>query len=346
MKLNLYILLTCIICITNSYGCNITNSQKINGNGTINNPYQIYSEIQFINFAKSFPQNSSYIQCRDLDFSNINFVGFGNLTNPYEGEYNGNSYIIRNYAFNYKNKQITEYVGLFRVTSGATIRNIIIDIKINNTNRFGVVQNLRYVGALIGFSNGKNNGSTIKPTIIDNTYIKTDVITANDFYCGIFGRMNYTNIYNSIFITKNIISSHSDGVNSISCYIANSIIRNIYINAKLLYLDNQMIFDSSISYCSAGFGVIKNSTLENILYKFNVELPEIDILPPINIGGFSSSLYFTNISNIIFTGDFILDNKLFNTQIGNTNLSIGYVAGSDYYSNFGQNIYYVNIKKN
>jgi hypothetical protein len=323
--------------------CNCQNLSVINGNGNLSNPFQICSTSQFLIFSRNFPLTSSYKLCRNLDFRNVTFIPFGNLSNPFEGNFDGNNLKISNYRFNFPTSTMTEYVGLFRATSGAYIHDLYLETMVSEFNNNGVRQYLRYVGALIGLSGGKNISSTIRPTIIKNIIIDANVTTSIDYYNGVFGYVRDTNVENCIFNTENIINFGSDAVNSITYYTKNSNFKNIVITAKLNYVGPPRLFDTSISYCSAGFGIVYQSVLSNIFYTFSISVPQFNTRLPINLGAFSAYLRESNITNVFFLGNFNVGNNKFDVKIGqDNNVSIGYVSGSQLNSNFQGNVYFVN----
>lgn len=324
--------------------CNCQNLSVINGNGNLSNPYQICSTSQFLIFSRNFPLSGSYKLCRNLDFWNVAFIPFGNLSNPFEGNFDGNNLKISNYRFNFPTSVMTEYVGLFRATSGAYIHDLYLQTMVSEFNNNGVRQNLRYVGALIGLSSGKNISSVIRPTIIKNVFVNVNVTTSIDYYNGVFGYVRNTNVENCIFNTENIINFGSDAVNSITYYTKNSNFKNVVITAKLNYVGPQRLFDTSISYCSAGFGIVYQSVLSNIFYTFSFSVPQFNARLPINLGAFSAYLRESNITNVFFSGNFNVGNNNFDVKIGqDNNVSIGYVSGSQLNSNFQGNVYFVNV---
>lgn len=330
--------------ITNINACNCENTTAVRGTGEVLNPYQMCTPSEFVQYASFFPKTSSYIVCANLDFSNTTFVPFGNLSNPFEGEFNGNNFKISNYKFDFPTSTYTEYVGLFRATAGAYIHDIYIDISMNNYNRFGVMQKLRYVGSLIGSSNGKMVNNTMKQTVIKNIYVNTNVLTPTDYYNGVFGYVNNTNIYNSVFNVTSVISYGSDAVNSIAYTIENSLFKNLYVFTKLSFVGNPRYFDDSISYCSAGFGIVSYTNITDTFHTFDVQLPKFNTKTPVNLGGFSAYLTNSFVKNVFLSGKFLVDNKSYMTQIGtDNNKSIGYISGSQFNTDLQNNVYFVNV---
>lgn len=314
------------------------------GNGNTTNPYQICSIVQFNQYATFYPITSSYKLCVNLDFANATLVPFGNLTHPFEGEFDGNNMKITNYLFDFPTSIFTEYVGLFRSTAGAFIHDLYIQTALSNYNRVGTLQNLRYVGALIGTSNGKVVNGTVKQTVVKNINANINVLVPNDYYNGIFGYINNTHVYNCFFNITNIIGYGSDAVNSILYISENSVFNNLYVTTQLSFVGNPQFFDSSISYSSAGFGIASKTNFTDIFYTFNVQLPKFNKNTPVNLGAFSGYLRDSMVTNVFFSGKFTVNNNSYNIQIGkDNNVSIGYISGSQFNSKFLNNVFFVNV---
>ena len=121
-----------------------------NGEGTINEPYLIKNIEDLIYLSghtgvwdsgKYFLQTAD-IDCYQVDLSGnrIEFSSIGTYANPFTGSYDGQGYKISNLYINRGSSE--NYYGFFRVTSGATLKNIILE----NVDITGH----SYLGALVG----------------------------------------------------------------------------------------------------------------------------------------------------------------------------------------------------
>ena len=121
----------------------------VGGDGTVGAPYQ----IQNVDQLQAMWDNLSahYVLINDIDASGTvnwdNDAGFepiGNLSDPFNGTFDGNGYIISDLLIN---RTSTNYVGLFGSTSGTfEIKKIgLVDVDVSGT---------RYVGALVGDNYG------------------------------------------------------------------------------------------------------------------------------------------------------------------------------------------------
>jgi len=142
-----------------------------NGDGTINNPYEIVTlEDLYWVFCSDTVWNKYFIQTADIDALQTaawdNFRPIGNEDNKFTGTYNGKGHVIHRLTIN----RTSDYVGLFGYTSMATIDSLgltNVDItggdytgglvgksttytSISSCYTTGVVKGKQEVGGLIG----------------------------------------------------------------------------------------------------------------------------------------------------------------------------------------------------
>lgn len=103
--------------------------------------------------------NGKFILMNDIDLSGYAWEAIGDNSTPFEGEFDGNGYVISNLTIN---KSTENYQGLFGNTSSAVIKNLGLE----NVDVVGGY----YVGGLVGRADGKNK--------ITNCY-STGVVSSN-----------------------------------------------------------------------------------------------------------------------------------------------------------------------
>ena len=111
---------------------NITNKQKSNFAllfaGMPEKHYEIRSTDDWLRFAWSVNNGIDYdgytiVLENDLDFAGITPIVAGTIWNPFRGVFDGNNHTIKNYTLS----SDEDYVGIFGYTSGAEIKNLIIE---------------------------------------------------------------------------------------------------------------------------------------------------------------------------------------------------------------------------
>ena len=108
----------------------------------------------------------------DIDLAGIDWRPIGTTASPFQGKFDGQQHYIDNMVVDLPDQ---EYVGLFGVIAdGADIRNFVIDAS-------GYVNGLRFVGGVVGGSNG---GGTIYLTNIGN---EASVTAAEQNAAGLIG---------------------------------------------------------------------------------------------------------------------------------------------------------------
>ena len=145
-------------------------AQFSGGAGTVANPYQISTLADLVTLsANSTYVGDHFIQTADIDASSTSslnsgqgFRGIGSPSNRFTGTYNGNNKTITGLFIN---RPATSSTGLFRATSGATIKNLnLVNVNITGNDN---------TAAVVGWAIGS--------TIVENvTVTGTSTIQAND----------------------------------------------------------------------------------------------------------------------------------------------------------------------
>ncbi|MCA9460177.1 MAG: hypothetical protein KC589_00055 [Nanoarchaeota archaeon] len=211
------------------------------GDGSGGNPYQIENCTQLQNVSSNLTAHyilNNNINCLNFDYGDgMGFMPIGkNLSNYFNGSFNGNSYEIQNLLIN---RSSLIYVGLFGVNFG-NISNLgirtaniygdvgvgilvglnMLNSNINNSYTTGDVNGTTYVGGLAGYSNG----------VIDNTYAIGNVKGDLNRVGGLVGLNRYF-IYKSYSITN--VSGFND-VGGLVGYLLGGLIDNSYsINGSI-----------------------------------------------------------------------------------------------------------------
>lgn len=104
------------------------------GNGTITNPYQIWTSEQMIALETDINNWDNYfILMADLDLSGLEFIPIANWITPFTGTFDGNGHILRNIVIN---RPDMDFVGLFSYLDfGGEIKNLGIE-NININGRY------------------------------------------------------------------------------------------------------------------------------------------------------------------------------------------------------------------
>ena len=112
-------------------------SVDIDGNGTADNPYRIYSKEDFSLVCTFADTEGKYFSLEnDIDFGGEQLYSMlGSETNPFKGDFAGNGHVIKNYKLSFNGDTIG---GLFGVTGGrAYIHELgVRDIKVVLANQY------------------------------------------------------------------------------------------------------------------------------------------------------------------------------------------------------------------
>ncbi len=162
------------------------------GSGDVNDPYQIYTEEQFVAVGYCWPDfDKHFVLINDIDLNKIDpnlVVPIGTLGIPFSGTFDGNNYTISNFRCLSTGEN---YIGAFGYLGPqGIIRNIVM----SNTN----INGNENVGALVGGSEGS----------ILNCFV-SGCVTGDRFVGGFVGS-------NSGDATISLCSSISDVAGSIS----------------------------------------------------------------------------------------------------------------------------------
>ncbi|MBN1187623.1 MAG: cadherin-like domain-containing protein [Bacteroidales bacterium] len=181
----------------------------LNGEGTINDPYQI-STIDELNIVRYLP-DSNYILMNDLDFSGSAYDSINSIEGwepicispGFTGSFNGAGHIIRNL---YINRPSSDILGLFGYTNGAVIDSLgITDCNITGSDR---------TGGLAGI---------IESSVVTNCYV-TGNVTGNGNYtgglAGEFYSCNISHCYASAYISGTYYTGGLTGRNNTSSTIS------------------------------------------------------------------------------------------------------------------------------
>ncbi len=179
------------------------------GNGLSSNPYQISNiyDLRWIS-ANTIAQggNTNIIQVADINAavtmnwnSGEGFGPIGNLSNNFEGKYNGQGFSIDSLFINNTTKR---NVGLFGYTSGAEIKNVnLINVDITGEE---------YIGGLVGYADDL--------TLIDSSHVhgKISLIQADGNIAsrgGMVGHLVGSTVQNSSTnIDMNVASGNVGGL--------------------------------------------------------------------------------------------------------------------------------------
>lgn len=200
----------------------------LNGQGSESNPYLIEDLADLYILSKNNDYWGSQVfleQTADIDASNTQYwndgAGFSpigyNFSNVFEGNFNGNYFVISSL---YINRPNSDYIGLFGLTLEANLMNICIEnADITGRNR---------VGGMIGYSS--------ESTIID-CYL-TGSVSGVDWVGGLAGitshSVNISRSYSTAVVSGDSdvggLVGHSDTVVTINqCYFSGDVIGSIIV---------------------------------------------------------------------------------------------------------------------
>jgi hypothetical protein len=146
--------------------------QFAGGAGTSVNPYQI-STVTHLNNVRTYP-SSYFILMNNIDGGNSEFIGIGTTTSPFIGNFNGNGFTIKNLIIApYVQSTYNSYYGLFAITNGGSIYNLVLDnIKVYPITGYDIYnpQKSHYYWLYNGQLIGKNTGTNVSNILIKNGY--------------------------------------------------------------------------------------------------------------------------------------------------------------------------------
>jgi hypothetical protein len=183
------------------------------GDGTSGNPYQIatLSNLYWIT-TDTDNLNKFYIQTADIDASSTSswFGGqgwpkIGDVTTPFTGTYDGQSYKITGLFIN---RTGTYHIGLFGYTNAATIKNVLLE---------GVlIQGYTSSGSLVGYNNA---------SVIENCY-STGTVTGANNVGGLIGYNSSGSVIS--FCSSSCTVSGASNIGGLAGYNTSSTIGNSY----------------------------------------------------------------------------------------------------------------------
>lgn len=346
MTFNILIILYFLISIDYINGCNCTgNLTGFRGNGTILNPFQICTTMQFSSIELT-NLNGNYILCNDLDFSNRLFIPIGSYENPFTGSFDGNFKKIINYNLysSFPSNSIIRYIGLFRATSGAKIYNLILNTTINKRNSTNTFPSAIFVGSLIGSSRGNFSNNTTIPTKINNIFATVTMTEITDYYNGLIYEMENTELTNCIVNVNTVYRFGFDAVSGVAFSVRNSTINNLYVNFKSIFDSPVSLFGKSLSACSSIFGYAHNIVFKNSVVNVDSVFPPLrNRDEPIDFGVVSSVLTKSNLTNIVLYGRYVFGTRRITNFFGTPDVTIGLIAGLGIDNNLNNVASFVNI---
>ncbi|MDR0579858.1 MAG: hypothetical protein LBG21_04580 [Campylobacteraceae bacterium] len=214
--------------------------------------------------------SGKYILTGDIELNNP-WVPIGNITDPFDGVFNGNGHKVTNLSISGGNG-----VGFFGYVKDAQIKNLGIEINgelkgndhvggiagyakdsnITNSYSKGDISGSNYVGGIAGYAENNN---------VNNSYSRGDIGGTSDSVGGIAGYAKDSNITNS-YSTGNI--NGNNNVGGIVGWTDNAdIIHNVAIN---LYIN------ASIASNKKANRIVGYSNLGNITDNFALNSTEVD----------------------------------------------------------------------
>ncbi|MCE5341694.1 MAG: hypothetical protein LLF92_11310 [Planctomycetaceae bacterium] len=174
------------------------------GTGTVRDPYLIATVADMNTFGAQSDKWNKYFQlANDINmagYTGTQFKIVGTSSVPFIGVFDGNGHTIKN--LNYTNAAPTNYAGLFGYTSGATIKNVVIE----NVN---IDANSMYVGGLVGYQ----YYGTITNCHITGAVSSTGAATS--YVGGLVGWQSYgtiTNCYSTAEIICSSVNAYAGGL--------------------------------------------------------------------------------------------------------------------------------------
>ena len=174
-----------------------------------------------------------YILMNDIDLAGCDWTPIGDSTNYFEGEFNGNGFVIKNLTIDNSNRNHT---GLFAYARSADFTNIAIeDIKMSR----GTKLDGAYSGALAAFAVGCN---------IDNCY-STGSINARSYAGGLIGLAYMSGTISNCYSTCDVIAPNDNHWSG--CISVGGLIGSMY-GADGLSVNNCYATGNVQSYHDAG----------------------------------------------------------------------------------------------
>lgn len=110
--------------------CSCMPGDTIQGDGTEQNPIEIWTAVQLNNVAldtQSSSRTLSYRQMCDLDYTEIIPTPIGSNASPFTGSYDGQGFAISNYTTGAQDPYVNQRKGLFGLARNATLKNMYLN---------------------------------------------------------------------------------------------------------------------------------------------------------------------------------------------------------------------------
>lgn len=282
--------------------------------GSQDDPYLIENAQQFVllsqivqdtTLAGKYNTSSKFYKLTiDLDLNSYNFQGIGVEGYEFKANFDGDNHTIKNFKHSSPTSYgpTTFYCGLFNLTSGATIKNLVLD---NPTMSLTLLA--RNTSAEMGFVCGKATSSTIEnititsPTINIKGGSKLELINLGGIVGRIYGEGS--NVNNCVVSNLGaVFSGKSDDLSTYCGGIAGTAEQDATI--KNCYIDNSnsvsITQTGSSSYNHVG-GIVGAmytlSDLENCFSKLDTITPNFSDSATNYFGGLVGYLKESSVSN-------------------------------------------------
>ena len=191
------------------------------GNGTQENPYQIYSAADLLWFAQAVNDGQTdacAILCDNIDLSGIEtWTPIGSESTPYTGTFDGQGYTISGMTI----ENAESYSGLFGNVTG-TVKNFTVTGSITITGDETVAR----VGGAVGSLGTASAGGTVSGV---TSGVDITVSAGNDHIGGVVGSMpenSSPTVENCIYTGKITVTAAAGSVAGIVGYIRTGTIQN------------------------------------------------------------------------------------------------------------------------
>ena len=252
------------------------------GLGTPASPFIISNEEQFMYVAQVMALNgdiqnvhalsASYVLVADLDLRDeSDFLGLGSTSQPFSGTFDGNNHIVQ---LGISTTTISS-VGLFRVASGAIIRNIIVDGSVYGTTDVAGIA-----------------GRIINNTTLDNVKNRAVIEGSGMGVAGIAGSV--TNSVISGATNFGFITGGASRVAGIAAHVTG-----------ISQIENSTNYGDITSVGIQAGGIAGFASGANVVIYDNTVQTSATIRGPQNIGGLVGQLSFGTIESGRFYGSVI-----------------------------------------
>ena len=255
------------------------------GDGTEAVPYRIYNAFQLVSLAKeSQALGKHYEQCADIDMNILKMFGapprrftIGSATTPFTGSYNGNEFMISNFAYNVTSAflagSVLDQVGLFGVIANAHLENIELE------NAAVTSPGGHDIGTLVG----RMDSSTVF------NCRASGMAEGNETVGGLVGRANANSL-----ISKSIAAIYV----KVSSYRGGGFVGALFAST----VEDSSASGKVLGPLASEVGGFVGDTYESSSIKDS--LATGDVNGDRTVGGFAGSLWFeTNVSNASATGN-------------------------------------------